>query len=74
MRRISGLVRAAIGLLVDDGLLAIAALAAVGIAWLLSRDAVLGPRLVVGASLLVLLNGGLALSLARAVSEVRRRR
>ena len=74
--RVAQVVRVALAelwaLVVDDGLLALAALGAVGVAYLLSRSDVLGPVDLVGWILVALVAGSVAASVWRAVG-VRRR-
>jgi hypothetical protein len=53
------------GLVVDDGFVAAGALLAIVTAFVLSRDSVLGPSVVVGFTLLALCAGSLAWSLVR---------
>ena len=60
---------ALISLLVDDGFLAIAALAAIGVVWLLSKDGAMGPTNLVGWILFVLLAGSTVISVRRAVAK-----
>lgn len=64
---LSASVRELWSLLVDDGFLAVAALVAVGITYLLSRDGVLGPSDLTGWALIGMLATATVISLARAV-------
>jgi hypothetical protein len=56
-------------LVVDDGFLALAALGAVGVAFLTSRDALLGPSNAVGWLLIGLLVASLMVSVGRAIAR-----
>jgi hypothetical protein len=73
VRRVVGFVGVAVrelwSLVVDDGFLALAALGAVGVAFLASRDALLGPSNAVGWLLVGLVVASLVVSVGRAVAR-----
>jgi hypothetical protein len=58
-----------IGLLVDDGFLAIAALVAIALTWLLAREDLVGPSNATGWTLFVLLVVSVTVSCRRAVKR-----
>lgn len=58
-------------LIVDDGFLAIAALVAIGVAALLSRDEAFGPVNAVGWLLVAMIVGSMLVSLHRAIAARR---
>lgn len=72
MSKVIGLVVASAkevwSLLVDDGLLAIAALVAIGVAYVLSRESVLGPVDAVGWALVGMIAASTVVSVRRAVA------
>ncbi len=61
-------------LVVDDGFLAIAALVAIGVAYLLSRDGAFGPVNGVGWLLVAMIVASMLISLRRAIAAARAKR
>jgi hypothetical protein len=71
MTFIMQLVRRLIGLVVDDGVIAICALAAVGAGWLLTRDWMIGATSAAGFVMFGMLAASLIVSVVRAAARSR---
>jgi hypothetical protein len=72
MRQLTNAIKELVGLLVEDGFVAVGALLAIAAAYGLTRPSALGPTPVVGGVLFLLLVGALAASLSRAATNVRK--
>ncbi len=72
-RAVAEAARELYGLVVEDGFVAIGALAAIAVCGLLTREGLLGPSLLAGIALFVLLAASLLGSLRREVKGRRRR-
>gem|GEM_PF-6730623 len=62
-----------VGLVVEDGFVAIGAILSIAVGYLLTRDAVLGPTVTVGVLIVVMLAASLGVSLVRAARAAGRR-
>jgi hypothetical protein len=73
MRALRHAARELVGLVVEDGFVALGALVSIAIGYVLSRDAVLGPTVTVGVLIVAMLAASLGVSLVRAARAVGRR-